>query len=90
MVVRVQLRHSFSLDIRNDGKQLFHLKKDPAESQDRWQQEPEIAHHMNLTLQQLKAKVPPPITPRTSHQLQKARSAILNTVQGGGNLPNGA
>ena len=51
MVVRVQLRHSFSLDIPNDGKQLFDLKKDPAESQDRWQQEGEIAHQMNLTLQ---------------------------------------
>jgi hypothetical protein len=35
MVVRVQLRHSFSLDIRNDGKQVFDLKKDPAKSQDR-------------------------------------------------------
>jgi hypothetical protein len=67
MVVRVQLRHSFSLDIPNDGKQLFDLKKDPAESQDRWQQEPEIAHQMNLALQQLQAKVPPPITPRKSH-----------------------
>ncbi len=53
MVVRVQLRHSFSLDIPNDGKQLYDLKKDPAEIQDRWQQEPEIAYQMNLALQQL-------------------------------------
>ena len=66
MVVRVQLRHSFSLDIRNDGKQLFDPKKDPAESQDRWQQEPEIAYYVNLALQQLQPEVPPPITTRKS------------------------
>ncbi len=66
MVVRVQLRHSFSLDIRNDGKQLFDLKKDPAESQDRWQQEPEIARRLKASLSQLQAEVPPPITPRKS------------------------
>ena len=66
MVVRVQLRHSFSLDIQNDGKQPFDLNKDPAESQDRWQQEPEIASRLKAALSQLQAEVPPPITPRKS------------------------
>ena len=61
MVVRVQLRHFFSLDIPNDGKQLFDLKKDPTVSQDRWQQEPEIAHQMNLA-PTIISEVPPPIT----------------------------
>ena len=62
MVVRVQLRHSFSLDIPNDGKQLFDLKKDPTVSQDRWQQEPEIIHQMNLA-PTIISEVSPPITP---------------------------
>ena len=90
MVVRVQLRHSFSLDIRNDGKQFFHLRKNPAVSQERKKQEMEAGHQINLALQQFKTKVYPPITPRKSRYIQKARSAILNTVQSGDNLPNDA
>lgn len=50
----------------DDGEQLFNLGKDPAESQDRWQQEPEIARRLKATLGQLQAEVPPPITPRKS------------------------
>jgi arylsulfatase A-like enzyme len=50
----------------DDGEQLFHLGKDPAESQDRWQQEPELARRLKASLSQLKEEVPPPITPRKS------------------------
>jgi arylsulfatase A-like enzyme len=50
----------------DDGEQLFNLGKDPAESQDRWQQEPEIARRLKAALSQLQAEVPPPITPRKS------------------------
>ncbi len=50
----------------DDGEQLFHLGKDPSESQDRWQQEPELARQLKATLGQLQAEVPPPITPRKS------------------------
>ena len=66
MVVREQLRHSFSLDIQNDEKLLFHLRIDHAESQDRCQQEPEIAQQINLGLQQLRAEVLQSIKPRKS------------------------
>ena len=50
----------------DDGEQLFHLGKDPTESQDRWQQEPELARQLKAALGQLQAEVPPPITPRKS------------------------
>ena len=66
MVVRELLRHSFSLDIRNDEKLLFHLRKDHAEGQDLCQQVPEIAQQTNLGLQQLRAEVLAPIKPRKS------------------------
>ena len=41
-------------------------EKTQAESQDRWQQEPEVARQLKAALGQLQAEVPPPITPRKS------------------------